>query len=24
LSVMDMYGIHKESQGDSNGRLEKL
>ncbi len=24
LSVMDMYGIHKESQGDSTGRLAKL
>lgn len=24
LSVMDMYGIHKESQGDSSGRLAKL
>jgi Protein of unknown function (DUF1552) len=24
LSVMDMYGIHKESQGDSTGRLQEL
>ncbi len=24
LSVMDMYGIHRESQGDSTGRLAKL
>lgn len=24
LSVMDMYGIHKDQQGDSTGRLEKL
>src|SRR5215510_11192069 len=24
LSVMDLYGIHKETQGDSTGRLEKL
>ena len=24
LSVMDMYGIHKDSQGDSTGRLEEL
>jgi hypothetical protein len=24
LSVLDMYGIHKDSQGDSSGRLAKL
>jgi hypothetical protein len=24
LSVLDLYGIHKESQGDSTGRLAKL
>jgi hypothetical protein len=24
LSVMDLYGVHKDSQGDSTGRLEKL
>jgi Protein of unknown function (DUF1552) len=24
LSVLDMYGIHQESQGDSTGRLAKL
>ncbi len=24
LNVMDMYGIHKDQQGDSTGRLEKL
>src|SRR5438477_10664005 len=24
LSVMDMFGIHKDVQGDSTGRLEKL
>jgi hypothetical protein len=24
LSVMDMYGIHREQQGDSTGRLAKL
>src|SRR5712671_1016158 len=24
LSVMDMFGIHKDQQGDSNGRLQKL
>jgi hypothetical protein len=24
LSVMDMYGIHKDQQGDSTGRLEEL
>jgi hypothetical protein len=24
LSVLDMYGIHKDQQGDSNGRLAKL
>jgi hypothetical protein len=24
LNVMDMYGVHRESQGDSTGRLEKL
>jgi hypothetical protein len=24
LSVLDMYGIHRESQGDSSGRLAKL
>jgi len=24
LSVMDLYDIHKETQGDSTGRLEKL
>ncbi|HZQ38003.1 MAG TPA: DUF1552 domain-containing protein, partial [Dehalococcoidia bacterium] len=24
LSVLDMYGIHKDQQGDSTGRLEKL
>jgi hypothetical protein len=24
LSVMDLYGIHKEQQGDSTGRLEEL
>ena len=24
LSVMDMYGIHRDSQGDSTGRLAKL
>jgi hypothetical protein len=24
LSVLDMYGIHQDSQGDSTGRLEKL
>jgi len=24
LSVMDMYGIHKEVQGDSTGRLEEI
>jgi hypothetical protein len=24
LSVLDMYGIHKDLQGDSNGRLAKL
>jgi hypothetical protein len=24
LSVMDMYGIHREVQGDSTGRLEEL
>jgi hypothetical protein len=24
LNVMDMYGIHKDEQGDSTGRLEKL
>ena len=24
LSVLDLYGIHKDQQGDSNGRLEKL
>jgi hypothetical protein len=24
LNVLDMYGIHQETQGDSTGRLEKL
>jgi hypothetical protein len=24
LSILDMYGIHQESQGDSDGRLAKL
>jgi hypothetical protein len=24
LNVLDMYGIHKDQQGDSTGRLEKL
>jgi hypothetical protein len=24
LSILDMYGIHQESQGDSTGRLAKL
>jgi hypothetical protein len=24
LSVMDLYGVHKETQGDSAGRLDKL
>jgi hypothetical protein len=24
LSVMDMFGIHKEKQGDSTGRIDKL
>lgn len=24
LSILDMYGIHRESQGDSTGRLAKL
>jgi hypothetical protein len=24
LSILDMYGIHQESIGDSTGRLEKL
>ena len=24
LSVMDLYGIHKDQQGDSTGRLEKF
>jgi hypothetical protein len=24
LSILDMYGIHKESQGDSTGRIEEL
>jgi hypothetical protein len=24
LSVLDMYGIHQEKQGDSTGRLAKL
>jgi hypothetical protein len=24
LSVMDMYGLHLEQQGDSTGRLPKL
>ena len=24
LSVLDMYGIHQDSQGDSTGRLAKL
>jgi hypothetical protein len=24
LSVMDMYGLHRDAQGDSTGRLEKL
>src|SRR6476646_9505112 len=24
LSVMDLYGIHKDEQGDSTGRLDKL
>jgi len=24
LSVMDLYGIHKDQQGDSTGRLEKI
>ena len=24
LNVLDMYGIHKDQQGDSTGRLTKL
>jgi hypothetical protein len=24
LSVLDLYGVHKEAQGDSTGRLAKL
>ena len=24
LSVLDLYGIHKDVQGDSTGRLPKL
>jgi hypothetical protein len=24
LSLLDMYGIHKDVQGDSTGRLAKL
>jgi hypothetical protein len=24
LNVLDMYGIHKDSQGDSTDRLQKL
>jgi hypothetical protein len=24
LSVLDMYGIHQDTQGDSDGRLTKL
>jgi hypothetical protein len=24
LSVLDMFDIHQEKQGDSNGRLAKL
>jgi hypothetical protein len=24
LSVMDMFGVHEEQQGDSTGRLDRL